>query len=138
MKSAFLIGRLILGGFFAYNGVNHFRNRATMAQYAASKGVPAPDIAVTVSGAMLLVGAASIMLGLKPKIGGAAVIAFLAGVTPVMHNFWTQQDPGQRMSEMPNFMKNVALLGAALSLSAVDEPWPASVTGPQSTALARA
>jgi hypothetical protein len=31
------------------------------------------------------------------------------------------------MNEMINFSKNVALIGSALSLMGVDEPWPASV-----------
>jgi len=54
---------------------------------------------------------------------------FLAGVTPQMHNFWTVSDPMQRMGEMTNFMKSVALLGAALALLKLAEmqPWPYSL-----------
>ena len=39
MNELFLIGRLIFGGFFAYNGLNHFLSLAGTAQYAAAKGV---------------------------------------------------------------------------------------------------
>lgn len=45
----------------------------------------------------------------------------------MMHDFWRQQDPNQRMSEMVNFTKNLALLGGALALMGVEEPWPVSV-----------
>jgi len=44
-----------------------------------------------------------------------------------MHNFWNVQDPNQRMNEMVHFSKNLALLGGALALMGMEEPWPASV-----------
>lgn len=31
MKAPFLIGRVLLGGFFLYNGINHFRQADTLA-----------------------------------------------------------------------------------------------------------
>ncbi|MGA8028845.1 MAG: DoxX family protein [Bryobacteraceae bacterium] len=127
MKAAFLMGRLVFGGFFLYNGINHFKQREALSQYAGAKNVPSPDLAVTASGVALAIGGASIMLGMKPKIGTLAVVGFLAGVSPVMHNFWQHEDPQQRMNEMINFSKNMALLGAALALAGVEEPWPASV-----------
>jgi uncharacterized membrane protein YphA (DoxX/SURF4 family) len=127
MKSAFVIGRLIFGSFFLYNGINHLKQRKSLAQHADTKNVPLPDAAVTATGVVLLAGGASIVLGVKPKLGAAAIAGFLAGVSPVMHNFWSIQDPNQRMNEMINFSKNLALLGSALALMGVDEPWPASV-----------
>ncbi len=60
-------------------------------------------------------------------MGAALIGGFLAGVSPIMHNFWKMEDPNQRMNDMANFTKNVALLGAALALMAVEEPWPVSV-----------
>jgi len=127
MRVPFLIGRLVFGGFFLYNGINHFKQRKALAQHAGSKNVPMPEAAVTVSGALLTLGGASILLGVKPKLGAAAIIGFLAGVSPLMHDFWRIEDPNQRMNDMINFSKNVALLGGALALMSVEEPWPASV-----------
>src|SRR5437588_1335459 len=127
MTAPFMIGRLLFGGFFLYNGINHFKQREGMAQYAKGKNVPMPDVAVMASGAALIVGGASLLLGIKPKVGATAVVGFLAGVSPVMHDFWKQQDPQQRQMEMIQFSKNMALLGGALALMSVEEPWPASV-----------
>lgn len=127
MKAPFLIGRLIFGGYFLYSGINHFKNSKMLAQYAGSKHVPAPDIAVKVTGGMMILGGSSILLGMKPKMGTAALIGFLAGVSPIMHDFWSREDPGQRQGEMINFTKNMALLGGALTLMGVEEPWEASV-----------
>lgn len=127
MKAPFLIGRLLFGGYFLYAGINHFKNSSSMAQYAGAKHVPAPELMVKLTGAALTVGGTSILLGIKPKLGTAAVIGFLAGVSPVMHDFWRAEDPNQRMNDMINFSKNMALLGGALALMGVEEPWPTSV-----------
>jgi len=127
MKIPFLLGRIVFGGFFLYNGIHHFLERKSMAQYAKAKNVPAADVAVPATGAALVIGGASILLGIKPKLGALAIIGFLAGVSPSIHNFWAIEDPNQRINEMINFSKNLALLGAALALMGVKEPWPASV-----------
>ncbi|HVI80943.1 MAG TPA: DoxX family protein [Candidatus Acidoferrum sp.] len=127
MKAPFLIGRMLFGGFFLYNGINHLRQRKNMASYTASKGVPSPELAVTASALPLLVGGTSLLLGIKPKVGAIAVLGFLAGVSPIMHDFWRNEDPAERNNNMISFMKNVALAGAALALMGVEEPWEASV-----------
>src|SRR5215469_5932553 len=127
MKIPFLIGRLVFGGFFLYNGINHLKERKSLTGYAQSKNVPMAEIAVTATGVALIAGGTSILLGIKPKLGAAAIAAFLGGVSPVMHDFWRMEDPTQRMHEMVNFTKNLALLGGALALLGVDEPWPVSV-----------
>jgi uncharacterized membrane protein YphA (DoxX/SURF4 family) len=127
MKAAFLIGRFAFGGFFLYSGINHLKEYKNLSQYAAAKNVPMPEQAVTASTVLLLLGGASILLGVKPKIGTAAIIAFLAAVSPMIHDFWKHQDPSQRQNELVSFSKNMALLGAAMALMGIEEPWPASV-----------
>jgi uncharacterized membrane protein YphA (DoxX/SURF4 family) len=82
---------------------------------------------VTVSALPLIVGGSSLLLGVKPKWGTMAILGFLAGVSPIMHDFWRNQDPAERTNNMIAFMKNVALAGGALALMGVDEPWEASV-----------
>jgi uncharacterized membrane protein YphA (DoxX/SURF4 family) len=92
--------------------------------YAASKRVPAPKLATVVSGVLLLIGGLSILLGVYPVVGVAALVVFFVPVTFWMHDFWAVQDPMQRTIQMVNFAKNLALLGAALMLLAIPQPWP--------------
>src|ERR1700761_901436 len=127
MKAPFLIGRIILGDFFVYNGINHLKQQKALSQYASAKHVPKPDAAVIASGVAMIAGGTSIVLGVKPKIGALLVAGFLGVVSPVIHDFWKHEDPNQRLNDMVNFSKNLALLGATVALMGVDEPWEASI-----------
>jgi uncharacterized membrane protein YphA (DoxX/SURF4 family) len=123
-----MIGRALFGGFFLYNGINHFRNRKMMTEYARSKKVPAADLAVIASGAMIAAGGLSLLTGVRPKVGASLISGFLLGVTPVMHAFWQHDDAQQKMNEMIHFSKNVAMLGGAMLTAAVPEPWPVAIS----------
>jgi uncharacterized membrane protein YphA (DoxX/SURF4 family) len=128
MKISFTLGRLIYGGFFIASGISHFLQYKSLTQYARMKQVPLAPAAVLGTGALLTVGGASLLLGIRPKWGAAAVITFLAGATPVMHDYWNDQSPEARQNNQINFMKNTALLGGALALASVEEPWPLSIS----------
>ena len=108
-----LVGRLLFGGFLAFQGLNHFMNTDEMAGYARSKGVPAPRFGVIASGILLLLGGLGIILGVYPIIAAGILAVFFVLVTPVMHDFWAAPEAEQQ-NEMVDFIKNVELLGASL------------------------
>jgi len=120
---AFLIGRVIVGGFFLMNAFNHFAQLNMMTGYAKSKGVPAPALAVGGSGVLLFLGGLSLLLGYHPTIGAALLVTFLLGVSFGIHNFWTVQDQQAKQVEMTNFLKNMAILGLLLMTVAIPRPW---------------
>jgi putative oxidoreductase len=124
MKGAHFLGRLIFGGYFLYGGINHFLHTEQMAGYAAAHGVPQAPFLVMAAGALIIAGGALLILGLLPRVALALIILFLVPVTLMMHDFWIVTDPAQRMQEMINFTKNVALVGASLTLMALPVPWP--------------
>jgi uncharacterized membrane protein YphA (DoxX/SURF4 family) len=127
METAFLIGRIILGVYYLFNAINHFTRLQMMSGYAASKGVPAPQLFVIVTGILLLIGGVSILLGFRPVLGVVALVIFFIPVSFIMHNFWAVQDPMAKMLEMVNFTKNMGLMGSALMFLAIPQPWPFSV-----------
>ena len=111
------LGRIVFGGLLAFMGLNHFQDMEGTIAYAESEGVPMADKLVPFACGMLAVGGVCVALGLFPVLAAGAVIAFLAGVTPQMHDFWNYEEgEGQRQGERINFLKNAALLGAALTL----------------------
>ena len=125
---AFLVGRVVFGALLGFMGLGHFTGLDGMSGYAQAKGIPAPRLAVIGSGLMLIVGGLAIALGVYPLVGAAVIALFFLGVTPLMHDFWTVDDPQQRQSEMTDFLKNATLFGAALVLAAISSTaWPYAV-----------
>jgi len=122
-----LLGRAIFGGYFIYNGINHFLNRDMLADHARQKGVPMANVAVPITGAMLITGGLSVLLGQHPRFGSAMIMGFLATVSPTMHAFWADTDEQERMGDAVNFAKNIGLIGAALLAASQPQPWPKSV-----------
>ena len=119
----FLIGRVLFSGLFLVSGLNHVMQLDGMAQYAQSKRIPMPKVAVAGSGALLVAGGLSVLLGIYPSIGLTLLLVFLVPTTLVMHNFWVLEDERQKQMERVNFMKNLALAGTCLMLLII-ERWP--------------
>jgi putative oxidoreductase len=82
--------------------------------YAASQGVPLPNILVPLSGIMAAVGGLSVAFGYRAKLGAWIIVLFLVPVTLLMHAFWAVPDPQMAQMQQAMFMKNVSMLGGAL------------------------
>jgi putative oxidoreductase len=113
------IGRLLLAGIFLMSGVYKLQNWPATAQAIAEKGLPAPDAFLSVAVGLELVGGILVALGLYARWGALTLLAFLVGVTVIMHNFWALPEGPQRSAQMADFMKNCALAGAMLFMLAV-------------------
>jgi putative oxidoreductase len=115
MKYIPLIGRILFSLIFIMTILGSF-SVGTIA-YASSAGVPMASMLVPLSGIIALLGALSIILGFKAKIGGWLIIIFLIPVTFYMHQFWAVQDQMAMQMQMANFMKNISMLGGALLIT---------------------
>jgi len=82
---------------------------------------------VIIAGILLLIGGVSIITGYKPTIGVIALVTFFLPVTFIMHDFWAVTDQMQRMGQMVNFMKNIALMASAVMFLSIPQPWPLSL-----------
>jgi uncharacterized membrane protein YphA (DoxX/SURF4 family) len=127
MEYLFLIGRILYALVFLMSGINHLRNSGAMAGYAASKGVPAPRLAILGTGVLMLLGGLSIALGVQPAWGIVLITVFLIPTTVMMHNFWADTDPMARLNNSINFQKNVAMVGAAWMMLMIPQPWALSL-----------
>lgn len=127
MLYLFLLGRVLYGGIFILNAINHFQNSSMMSGYAASKGVPAARLAILGTGVLMLLAGLSIIFGIYPTWGIILVTVFLVPTTLMMHNFWADTDPMARLNNFINFQKNAALLGAAWMFLMVPQPWELSL-----------
>jgi putative oxidoreductase len=117
-----LIGRILFALIFLMAGPSHFIK--TTIAFAGSQGVPMASILVPLSGVIALLGALSIILGFRTRIGAWLIVLFLVGVTPALHNFWAVSDPMMHQMQMVMFMKNVSMMGGALLISQFGPgPW---------------
>jgi putative oxidoreductase len=114
MDVIFLLGRILLGCIFLMSGLGNFRQREGTIGYAKSMGAPSPELTVPLTGAMIILGAVMIALGIFADLGALLLLIFLVAITPVMHAYWKDSDPQSRQAQQIQFNKNVSLAGAAL------------------------
>lgn len=127
MEIVLLIGRVLFGGFFVMGGAMHFMKMKDMVAMTHAKGVPAPGFAVAATGIIIMLAGLGIIFGFYQSLSLLVVAAFVLVITPVMHAFWSDTDPMMKMVNMQMFMKNMALLGAALALFVFSANWPLSL-----------
>lgn len=131
MNIVLIIGRVLFALMCVNGGLNHFTKAEAMAGYAQFKGVPQPKLANLVSGAMLLLGGLSVILGVYADLGALLLAVVLLGMAVMMHNFWKAADPQAKQMETISFFKNVSMAGAALIIFAAiaNAPKGAEVLG---------
>ncbi len=108
-----LVGRLILAAIFLVSGLGKIGNWGGTAGYMAAKGMPLVSLFLLGAIVIEVLGGASIVLGLKARLGALALIVFLIPVTLIFHNFWAFE--GQAMQQQViHFLKNLSILGGLL------------------------
>lgn len=119
MDVVFLIARILFCFLFLSSAVGHLTKTDAMAGYTRSRGVPAAQQAVLVSGLLILVGALLVLLGVWGDLGALLLVVFLAPTAVLMHGFWRETEPMAKQMETVQFNKDTALAGAALAFFVV-------------------
>lgn len=113
MDVLFLIGRILFVLVFLGSAVGHFAQTDSMAGYAESRGVRPARPAVLLTGAQIVLGALLVLFGIWMDVGFILLALFLFCTAFLIHSFW--RDSGEaRFNEQVQFMKDLALAGAAL------------------------
>lgn len=100
-----LAGRICLSLIFLNAGFNHLKGFQDFVTVIATKGLPAAPVLAAGTVAFLLLGAVSLLLGYKTKIGALLLIVFLVPASIFFH---------PPTSDLSGFLKNVALIGGLL------------------------
>jgi putative oxidoreductase len=131
-----VLARLMIAAIFLMSAVgNKIPNFNGVAEAMAQQGVPQPKILLGGAIAFLILGALSIVLGYRARLGALMLLSFLAAATYYFHDFWTvpADDAERKQAEMIAFMKNLSLMGTMLFLIANGSgPW--SLSGPAAPA----
>jgi len=115
MRQTILLGRVFFPLIFITSVLGHFYTGTI--DYAASQGVPFPELLVPLSGLLAIIGGASVLVGYKAKLGAWALVLFLVPVTLKMHAFWMISDPEMAQLQRIMFFKNLSMLGGALTFA---------------------
>ena len=114
MSTLLVIARVLFALLFISSGLSHLTKVEAMSGYAQFKKVPAPKLAVIVTGIIIILGGLYVALGVYADLGALFLAIFLLLTAFMMHNFWTISDPQAKQGETINFFKNLSLAGAAL------------------------
>lgn len=125
-----LVGRTLFALVFIFGGVAHFTQSSAMVGYATAKGAPLPKLGVPLTGLMAIAGALCVILGWHRFIGAGLLFIFTLLTSFLMHAFWKEKDAMARMTEMSQFLKDLALGGGALFTAVyAGQHWPMSLGG---------
>jgi uncharacterized membrane protein YphA (DoxX/SURF4 family) len=134
MDALFLIGRIVFAFLFVASGtMGHLGAYAQLRGYAESKGFPLAGPAVLASGVAITLAGIGIVLGVWADLAALVLVVFLFFTSFFIHAFWREKDPMARLTEMTQFQKDLALLGAALvffAMNAYGGEFGPTLTGP--------
>ena len=125
MDVIFLIGRLLASLIMLFMGLNHFIRMPDMIAYTGGRGAPLPALSVPLTGLALVLGAIAVAVGIYAFVGLILWVLFLLLPALIIHTPKDSDDEAVKITEMGNFMRNIALAGLALSLlHGARTPWP--------------
>jgi len=100
--------RFLMSSLFIWDGILQLRDPGGTARYFASVHVPAPDIAIWLSIAILIVGGLAILVGYKTRWAAAMLAIFCLGTALGVHL------PAGDTANMIDFYKNLVMAGGFL------------------------
>lgn len=115
----FLLARILLAVLVLSSALGHLTQTEGMAQYAASRGIPAAKAGVIVSGLALLAGGVSVLVGIWGDLGALGLAVLFVIFAFGMQSFWKESDPMAKMNTQIAFNKDLALAGGALAFFVV-------------------
>lgn len=112
-----LIGRILIAALFLVAGVGKAMAFAGTAGSLAKLGFPAPEVMTAIAIAIEAGGAILLIVGWKTRWVALGLAIFVVIATLAAHRFW-EVDASQLVNQRTQFLKNLAIIGGLLLLSA--------------------
>lgn len=116
-KYAPLAARILLAQLFIVSGIGKIGGFAGTAAYMAGMGLPATKALLILTIALEVGGGVLLLVGWQARWVAAAFCGFTFLASMVFHPFWNTE-PASAMSQLNNFMKNLAIMGGMLYVMA--------------------
>jgi len=112
-----LIGRVLLAYMFVPAGWGKIAGFAGSVGYAASAGLPMPQVGVAVALAIELIGGLALLVGFRTRWAALALALFTIVAALFFHDYWALAADQQMMQKLM-FDKNLAITGGLLAFAA--------------------
>lgn len=112
-----LLGRVLIALLFVPAGLQKISGFAGTVGYAASVGMPMPQVAVAVGLVIEIVGGLAILLGWQTRWAALILGFFTLVASFFFHNFWAVPAEAAMMQQLM-FWKNIAVVGGLLGYAA--------------------
>ena len=112
-----LIGRILISVVFLLSGFGKLSSFGASAAFLASKHFPIPSAMLAGAIIVEIIGGLCLVFGFQARIAAFIMFLYLIPATLVFHNFWAMQG-GARMDNQGHFLKNLAIMGGLLMVSA--------------------
>src|SRR5262245_24007498 len=109
-----LAARVLIIQIFLLSGVMKILKPTETMDAMASRGMFWIPFFLVAATAVELVGALSLLVGYKARLGALLLFLFLIPVTLTFHNWWTYADPKEQRDNMLFFLHNLTLMGGLL------------------------
>lgn len=106
--------RALLAGIFIVGGWGALSKPGGRPTKVAAAGIPQPELAVAINGAVMVVAGLLLGLGVIPKAAATVLIGSMVPTTLVGHAFWNEEPGSARENHLIQFLKNLGLIGGLL------------------------
>lgn len=112
-----LAGRILIALFFVLPGLQKLTGFSGTVAYAASAGMPLPQVGVAIGMLIEIFGGLAMLLGYRTRWAALALAVFTLAATFVFHAFWSVPADAAMVQQLM-FWKNIAVTGGLLGFAA--------------------
>jgi putative oxidoreductase len=121
-------GRALVGLLFVVSGINKILAFSYVAGWMASMGLPLAGLLLAGAIALEVGGGLALITGFQARWASLGLALFLVPVTLIFHAFWGA-GAAEFQNQLNHFLKNVAILGAALVIFDIERQRVQSAAG---------
>ncbi len=123
MDILLLVGRILYGCYFLILGGSYIKSSSRLSKREGLRDLPYPRILVYLCALLSVLGGLGVILGVHTNLSLGALILMLIFTSLRLHDYWNADTPEMIAVEMSLFLKNIALIGAALIMYSILSPW---------------
>ncbi|MBI1899471.1 MAG: DoxX family protein [Acidobacteria bacterium] len=108
------LARFLVAMIFLMSGFSKITGLDANVAYAASAGLPMPEVAIVIAAIVELAGGALLLLGWHTRWAAAALFIYMIPATVAFHLMPALTDPAQQQMQIIQVLKNLAIMGGLL------------------------